>query len=249
MKLVSKPITNRKNSINHDNKSQYAVKVSGGFHISDPIKTIQIQTAPNIAKYDITDALQISFPANVLNHLLINDTIILSSEIFLKHINKDSILSFGTFENLYSNYKSFINESLGHMFSNTSLFSKDSNNSLNTFNKSDLLNLLNSNTFVEGNIVSSLTGDIQILEVNKTLQNVHKFNIFGNRTTTSYNNEFIPGDFLYMSEGLSITLKTDISVEPMYLSFINSENANRNMSCFNEKLNKTYVGNVMLYLV
>lgn len=248
MKLVSKPITHRKNSINHDNKSQYAVKVSGGFHISDPIKTIQIQTAPNIAKYDITDALQISFPASVLNNLLTNDTIILSSETFLKHINKDSILSFGIFENLYSNYKSFINESFGHMFSNTSLFSKDSNNSLNTFNKSDLLNLLNSNTFVEGNIVSSLTGDIQILEVNKTLQNVYKFNIFGNRTT-SYNNEFIPGDFLYMSEGLSITLKTDISVEPMYLSFINSENANRNMSCFNEKLNKTYIGNVMLYLV
>jgi len=249
MKLVSKPVTNKKYSINEDNKSQYAVKVSGGFHISDPIKTIQIQTAPNIAKYDITDALQISFPANVLNSLLNNDIIILSSEIFLKHIDKDSILSFGIFENLYSKYQSFINESFGHMFSTTSLFSKDSNNSLNTFNKTDLLNLLKSNTIVEGNLVSSLTGSIQILEVNKTLQNVHKFNIFGNRTTSYNNDKFIPGDFLYMSGGLSITLKTDISVEPMYLSFINSENANRNISCFNEKLNKTYIGNVILYLV
>lgn len=248
MKLVSKPITNRKYSINEDksNKSQYAVKVSGGFHISDPVKTIHIQTAPNIAKYDITDALQISFPANVLNNLLENDTIVLSSETFLKNIDKDSILSFGIFENLYSKYQSFINESFGHMFSNTSLFS--SKNKINTFNKSDLLDLLNSKTFVEGNIVSSLTGYIQILEVTKTLQNIKKINIFGNRTLYS-NDEFIPGDFLYMNEGLSITLKTDISVEPMYVSFMNSENANRNISCFNEKLNKTYTGNVIIYLV
>jgi hypothetical protein len=75
MKVVSKQsskpsfISPTKNNNKYEG-SQYAIKVSGGFQIADSTKTIHIHNAPNIAKYDTTDALQIAFPAKVLNSLL-----------------------------------------------------------------------------------------------------------------------------------------------------------------------------------
>jgi len=247
MKLVSKPIKNRYTNEYINNKirdgSQYAVKVSGGFHICDPVKTIHIQTVPNIAKFDTTNALQFSFPSHILNSYLSDDNIILSSQTFLQHIDANSILSFGNFENLYSNYQSFVNESLGHMFSNTSLFS--SHDSLNTFDKTDLYNLLNSNTYVDGSIVPAFSGNISILNVNNTLQNIQKFNVFGNRTQNSPTEHFMAGDFFYISDGFLVTLKTDLSTQPMYISLLQCENANRNLL----NLNKTYTSNLLIYLV
>ena len=246
MKLVYKPNNIKYTNDSNTTGSQYVIKVSGGFQISDPVKKIHIQTSPNIAKYDITDSLQFLFPANVLNSHLFDDTIIISSETFLENIDKHSILSFGKFENLYCNYQSFIQNKLGHMFSNNSIFSNDS---IQTFDKEELYNLLNSKTCIDGNLQSAFTGEIQICNIHKILKNMHQFNIFGNRTSDVYTDKFIARDMFFIPNGISITLKTDLSIESMYISLLNPENANRNLLDWSENNTKTYTGNLLLYLV
>lgn len=247
MKLVSKPNNKKYRNDSHTIGSQYAIKVSGGFQISDPIKKIYIQTSPNIAKYDITDSIQFTFPAKVLNSYLFDDTITISSETFLEHIDKHSILSFGKFENLYSNYQSFIQNKLGHMFSNNSVFSVNDSNQ--TFDKEELYNLLNYKTCIDGNIQSAFTGEIQIVDIHKTLKTMHQFNVFGNRIPDLYTDEFIARDMFFIPNGFSITLKTNLSFESMYISLLNAENANRNILDWSENNTKTYTGNLLLYLV
>jgi hypothetical protein len=251
MKLVTKSVKSRnfeqsiKSQQNKYEGSQYAVKLAGGFQISDPIKKVTVKTVPNIAKYDITDSLQIAFPAQVLNSLENEDKIIVSSQSLLDNLKEDSIISFGSFENLYSKYESFINASLGHMFSNTSLFSSNYNSK---FDNKTFYELLNSKTM---NHENALTGDIHIFDVKRTLDNIEKLNIFGNRTAKLNGQQFVAGDFLFMKNGLSITLKTDLSIQNMYLSLqkYDIDSANRNKSDWNDKFTKTYCGDLLIYLV
>jgi hypothetical protein len=247
MKLVQKIYQNREPPIieRSDIGSQYAIKASGGFQIANPSQTIHIKSIPNIAKYDMTDALIISFPANIINSLLIDDTVSITSEIFLQHLKPESFISFGDFENLYCKYESFINGNLcNHMFSN-SIFSK-----LEKFDKHTFCNLFHSKTFVDSECVNAFTGDICICDVEKTLQNTHKLNIFGNRTMDT-NIEFVAGDRLFMQDGISITMKTDLNIDPMYISMMSKcgESANRNIMHWDNISEKTYVANLLIYLV
>jgi len=245
MKVVSKQsskpsfISPTKNNNKYEG-SQYAIKVSGGFQIADSTKTMHIHTAPNIAKYDITDALQIAFPAKVLNSLLLDDKIYLSSQILLEHLTRDSILSFGVFENLHSKYESFITGKIGHIF-NTSLFSSNVN-----FDKHVFYELLTSNMPTES--IAALSGEIRVLDVKQTVNNLQKWNVFGNRTqqTTA---EFIRGDFFFMNDGFSVTLKTDLSIQPMYVSLINADDADKNENEWKKISEKTYTANLLIFLV
>jgi hypothetical protein len=225
--------------------SQYAIKASGGFQISNPTKTIHIQSIPNIAKYDITDSLQILFPANIINSLILNNTLVITPEIFLDNLNEKSFISFGIFENLYSKYESFINDNLGHMFSNSSLFSSNKK-----FDNNSFYDLFTSKTIVDNEFVNALKGNIKIMDVSNILQNIQKLNIFGNRSINENTDLFIPGDCFFMQNGISITLKTDLDVEPMFVSFIKSKDcANRIINDWDKKSTKSYCGNLFIYLV
>jgi hypothetical protein len=235
MKLVTKIYKNRERE-HGDIGSQYAIKASGGFQIANPSQTIHIKSVPNIAKYDITYSLQIAFPANILNSLLVDDSITVSSELFLQYLKPESFISFGEFENLYSKYESFINRNLGHMFSN-SIFSNKQ-----IFNKYTFCELFHSQTFIGSEFVNAFTGDICIYDVEKTLRNTQKLNIFGNRTMDT-ECEFVAGDRLFMPNGISITLKTDLDVEPFYVS-MTGKSAN-----INDWFEKTYTADLLIYLV
>jgi len=224
--------------------SQYAIKASGGFQISNPTKTIHIKSIQNIAKYDITDSLQIVFPANIINSLIVNDNIVISPQIFLDNLNRDSFISMGIFENLYSKYESFINENLGNMFSNSELFSSNKK-----FDNNSLYDLFTSKTIFNTEVVDALTGNICIFDISKTLHNTQMLNIFGNRNNRN-SDLFIPGDCFFMQNGISITLQTDLDIVPMYVSLINSEEcANRNIIDWSEISTKTFAGNLFIYLV
>jgi len=247
MKLVTKIYKNREREVAErtDIGSQYVIKASGGFQIANPSQTIHIKSIPNIAKYDITDSLQIAFPANIMNSLLIDDSITISSEIFLQHLKPESFISFGEFENLYSKYESSISSKLGHMFSNC-LFTK-----LEKFDKYAFYDLFHSKTFVDSEFVQAFTGDICICNVEKTLQNTHKLNIFGNRTMDT-DIEFVAGDRLFMSDGISITMKMDLSVDPLCVSMIaksNEKSTNRNIDDWCNACEKTYTVNLLIFLI
>jgi len=225
--------------------SQYAIKASGGFQISNPTKTIHIHSIPNIAKYDVTNSLQIAFPANIINSLVLNDSIVITPEIFLDNLNINSFISFGIFENLYSKYESFIDENLGNMFSNSSLFSCQNKK----FDKNTIYDLFTSKTIYNNEYINALNGNIKISDVSNTLQNISKMNIFGNRNSVN-SDLFIPGDCFFMQNGISITLQTEIDIEPIYISLINSQEcANRNISHWNEISEKTFTGNLFIYLI
>jgi hypothetical protein len=203
---------------------------------------MHIHTVPNIAKYDITDSLQIVFPAKVLNSCLSNDQIFISSQTLLDHLTPECILSFGNFENLYSNYESFIHDLVGHVFSNTPLFS-----SCTKFDKYAFHELL---TSVNTEDNDALTGEIHILDVKKTLANLQEWNVFGNRhpTNTSSTTDFLPGDFFFMNDGFSITLNTDLSLQSMYLSFMDGVNT-ENRELWKNLSTKTYRTNLLIYLI
>lgn len=255
MKLVSKlpsstkPIfrSPTKTEKNKYEGSQYAIKISGGFHIDNPCaKSMYIHTIPNIAKYDMTDALQIAFSAKVLNSFLNNDQICISSQTLLQQLTPKNILSVGIFENLSSKYESFVNDSLGHVFSNTSLFSSKHPS---VDNKYTFYDLLTSTTLINEN---ALSGEIHILDVKRTLANLQQWNIFGNRNQSIPTNEFIRGDFFFMKDGFSITMKTDLNFQSMYISLMEGEmsNVNQDSICdWNESFTKTYTGNLLIYLI
>ena len=232
--------------------SHYAIKVSGGFQMNDPIKTIHIQTIQNLAKYDMTDALQIAFPTEVLNSFYCDnkDNITISSQIFSQNITPDCILSLGgVFENLYEKYQSFINNKIGHVFSKTSLFSSSCNT---MFDKYTFYDLLTSETIIEGTIQPALTGEFCISDVTETVTNLQKRNVFGNRPyNTNIENlySFIAGDFFFIENGFSITLNTDLLFDSTFISFMQPENADRNQSSWNQSSVKTYTGNLLIYLI
>jgi len=258
MKLVTKIVNHRNQSYHVPTGkyegSYYAVKTNGGFHISNPMKSITMETIPNLAKYDITDALQIAFPAIIFASFVNNDQIHISAETFLQHLDTTSILSLGSFENLYSNYESFINDTVGNIFSHTSLFSSESQAMMKpTFDKTSFFQLLTSTSLTNGEICNAFSGEMAVFNVEKTLADIQRLNLFGNRNTGLVD-QFIPGDFFYLKDGFSITLRTDLSLQPMYFSFINGkekkeDSANRNIALWDEACIKTYTGDLLIYLV
>jgi hypothetical protein len=258
MKLVQKPIHHRSQSYHVPTGkyegSYYAIKTSGGFHISNPMKSISVETIPNLAKYDITDALQIAFPAIIFASFLNNDQIRISSQTFLQYLDTNSILSLGSFENLYSNYESFINDTVGNIFSHTSLFSSESQTIMRpTFGKTSFFNLITSTSLNDGEICSAFSGEMVVFNVERTLADIQRLNVFGNRTNGVGVDQFIPGDFFYLKDGFSITLRTDLSLQPMYFSFMackeKEDNTNRNIAMWDEACIKTYPGDLLIYLV
>ena len=231
--------------------SHYAINVSGGFQLNEPIKTIHIETIQNVSKHDITDCLQIAFPTEIINYFYNSqDNITISSQIFAQNITPNCILSLGSvFENLYEKYQSFINNNIGNVLSKTTLFSPSSTT---IFDKYTFHDLVTSETIIEGTVQSTLTGDLCISNVNETVANIKKWNIFENRpynTPTDTLQPFIAGDLFFIENGFSITLKTDLTIDSTFVSLMNAENADRNQSSWSQMSVKTYTSNLLIYLI
>lgn len=214
--------------------SQYAIMGTGGFQMSDSVKQIKLQSVPNVAKVDVSLAAQFLFPSDVLNTLLQTipsdqDILRISSETFLSNIRTpDSILSVGNFENLFEKYTDDVQSKMGVPFKYSSIFSTSTQESGRIFNAKTLYDLLQGSIANElGEIVPALTGEILLLDVSRTLSDIRSMNLFANGGGVSrgsgdnkINKMFMPGDLIYISDGISITMTTDLSVKTDILSIL-----------------------------
>ena len=206
--------------------SQYAIMGTGGFQMADSAKQIKLQSVPNVAKIDVSLAAQFLFPSDVLNTLLQSNPsdqniLRISSETFLSNIlSPDSILSVGNFENLFEKYTDDVQSKMGVPFKYSSIFSISTQESGRIFNAKSLYDLLQGCLASElGEIVPALTGEILLLDVSRTLSDIRRMNLFANVGASS-RNRFMPGDLIYVSDGISITMTTDLSVKTDILSIL-----------------------------
>lgn len=194
-KIYETPNTNLKHIYTG---SHYAISATGGFSLLESVQKLKINTINGICKCDTTNAIQILFPTHVINAHIFENRVIISSELFSNSITRDSIVSIGNTEEIYSDYLSNINETMGHHFNN-SLLNSSSSSSSSCPTETIYNSLLNS---------ESIKGEILLLDVEETLKKIKEINVFRNRSSfidSNFNN-FVAGDLIYVENGISIGL-------------------------------------------
>jgi photosystem II stability/assembly factor-like uncharacterized protein len=161
----------------------------------------------------------------------IKDSVTVSSLDFLHNLTTDNIISMGKMSSLYSDFNYTVMQYFGAPAGFTSVFQNVGQFSANQgiFDASAFISLVNSITFdgVTGSIISPLQGYFTVKNLNSHLRFICGSNIFGNRKPSGYNgsnftvfNGFMPGDLIYIPNGISITL--NIGIEPeLYMPISN----------------------------
>ena len=222
----------------------YAIQATGGYIIEQNFDTIKIDPV-QISKYDVTNAIQILYDVDIFNDKLgkynedtskyENNDIILSADEFKKNIISEQVISLGKCSTLYSDFSSYVNGIFGYSqgFS-TSIFS-NTNNIPTTFDTSEFIHMINGKTFINGEYVYDLLGEIQLTNVSKLIDYVLKNDIFNNRNISeniSMSDKFLPGDFIFIPGGIKITLKVNTKVNsaiPFILNMYGENNISNNL--------------------
>jgi hypothetical protein len=221
------------------NGSHYAITGSGGYSIQESY-AMKLSPIQQLGKYDMTDAVQILFPACLLNEFLgdfnavtnqfNNNQIIITAEQFLYTVREDDILSVGEFGFMYADYRSYVNNYFGHTMNTYSLFTNDSQREFNNgiFDKNCLYSTLREKTTgAFGEIKEALNGYIEINKVSEMLLKITELNLFGNRSflsgTQDIYNGFIDGDLIYIPDGIHIKLDTKMTLDLAVLPIIENE--------------------------
>jgi len=183
----------------------YTIQATGGFSLLDKTHNIKINTINGIGKCDTTDTVQVLFPTDIINNILFDNTIRISSELFSNSITRESILCIGNIEEIYSDYLNDVYKIMGYHFKNSLL-----NMSLPITTETIYNSLLNTNT---------IKGEILIFDVKETLKNIEELNIFRNRSfmnsdsqfANKFANKFVAGDLIYIENGISIGLSVNMN--------------------------------------
>lgn len=237
--------------------SCYAFGASGGFKLLQGFNQINERKPDIMTKYDVTNAIQVHFSARTLNKKitiikdnsnthtvqasydpetdrLLYDSIKLCSCEFIDGITTDSIVSVGSLQSLYSDFKSCVSSYFGDPGGFASLFSMDQDFDVNNgiFDASAFIQVVNTSKFsMTGSFVSDLSGYVTISDINNLLQYVVDGNIFNNRDPRILNwgvvQGFVAGDLIFIPTGFTITLSLDIQPET-YLPVNNIGPANLN---------------------
>ena len=230
--------------------SSYAMPGYGGFTIDQtfPIYRPQLNSA---RPYYVAEAIQIKYSVrelnykiglvNDLNENLINlpipssgiamkDTLTITTDEFLNNTNKDTIISMGKITNMYTDFLNAVNVYFG---SPIILANNIFNVNNGVFDEDAFIHLIQGGNFnINGSLISDLSGSLLLYDVPTQIQNAIDNNMFNNRTeSTSVLEGFKPGDFIFIPEGMTITLRlnidlganTDLYTGPENLQQIDSE--------------------------
>ena len=224
----------------------YAFNAMGGFTVSQGFNRIQLASASALAQYDISGSVQLLYSARNLNSklsimkdssniqvvealydvqtdLLTTDTIKICSCDLIDGVNTNSVISVGTLQYLYSDFKHTVGSYFGDPDGFASLFSQVNEFDINNggvFDASAFIQVINSSQFnMTGSFISDLSGNVTIENINETLKFVVDSNVFKNRFPN--NNKpnygvidgFIAGDLIFIPNGFTITLSLDIQAE------------------------------------
>jgi len=154
----------------------------------------------------------------------IKDSVTVSSFDFLHGLGNSNIISMGKMSTLYNDFNYTVMQYFGAPAGFSSVFQNVGQFSANQgiFDASAFIQLINSITFdgITGSSISPLSGYFTVNNLNSHLRFICGSNVFGNRSPNGYNgnnytpyNGFMPGDLIYIPNGISITLTVGIEPE------------------------------------
>ena len=186
--------------------------------LNNKIGVIKDQTNVTVLEvlyYDISNELLTDIYGNT------TDSVSISSAEFLKGVSTRNIVSMGKMSTLYSDFNYTVMEYFGAPYGFSSVFANatDFNANNGVFDSTAFINLINGITFdgVTGSVISDLSGYFKVNDLNKHLRFICGTNVFGNRPPSDNNgipNGFLPGDLIYIPNGISITLSVAVEPEP-----------------------------------
>jgi len=246
--------------------SHYAITGKGGFSIKESY-AMKLAPIRHLGKYDMTNAVQILFPAAVLNGLLggynqmtkqfKNNRIVIVAKQFLNTVKKDDILAVGEFDSMYFDYQRHVNNYFGNTDNNSSLFTCESQKDINNtiFDKNGLYSILHEKSICSfsGEIKDAFDGYIEMNDVSEMLHKICELdlfgnNLFGNRISHDICKGFIDGDLIYIPEGIHIKLNMDMSTDSSVVSVLENSFHTNSREC-NIELPKLYTSALLLRLV
>jgi hypothetical protein len=240
--------------------AHYAITGKGGFSIKDSY-VMKITPIQEFGKYDMTNAVQILFPASLLNSFLggfneitkkfNKDLITVTSQQLLK-IDKKDILSVGAFDSMYYDYQKHINTFFRFSMNNSSLFTTESQTEINNgiFDEGRLYSMLNEKSICpfSGEITDALNGYIEIKNITDMLSKINDLNLFGNRFSHDISKGFMNGDLIHVSNGMNIKLNVDMSIDSAVVSILENKFM-KNSGISDIGLVRKYQSDILLRLV
>lgn len=198
--------------------TKYVIHAKGGFSLCENYSSLSLKPLHGIAKKNITDAVQMFFPASTINQHIKNNQVILDNVLFSQSVFQTSIFHMGNIEKNIETYKQNMNLSFGNIFPN-SLFVHPC-----TIDTEFLYSSLSD--------PNKFFGNITITHISETLSWISNKNIFQNRESSSSFQHFFPGDLIFIENGITFSIKTNMKYEDGILSLLkkNMENTQCSLS-------------------
>ena len=186
----------------------YSILGTGGYTIDQHFANINLAAQTPIAKYDLTNAVQVLYDvrtfntkiglykdANNLNVLSSSydnssgifptDSITISASEFAAAVDVSNlVVSVGTYSTLYSGFNQYVNTYFNYANSFASLFSTTSVFNINggVFDASAFVNIIHGQTLAaDGSYIKDLSGSVTIENINSLLKFAVDSNVFANR--------------------------------------------------------------------
>jgi hypothetical protein len=185
----------------------YAMVALGGYTMQQGFDTIKLALEQPMTRYDVTQALQVTFDVRLFNQKLgllkdsrnisitdssfnpyldrfPNDTITLTAEEFVNGMSASQVISVGTYSTMYRDFSEYVNTYFGYAGGFASLFSRTSNYTYNNgvFDADSVMNIITTQAMdASGAYVNSVGGSITVYNVNNIIRFAVDSNVFSNR--------------------------------------------------------------------
>ena len=169
------------------------------------IETHKINNKIGVIKNKNNDVITSSY--NEQTNLFNNNVFTITSNELLYDISVNHIYKLGSFDNFYTNFIEYINNFFGIGGFTNQLFSSSNQPPIDISNN----NIISYNKAFLSNILSSLTGSIQITDVATMINYCVIANPFNNRDFLIKNKDgFLEGDKFFIKDGITVTFNLDI---------------------------------------
>lgn len=225
--------------------SFYAFTASGGFIMEQTFPDLSYNMDGMFERFDVTDAVQVLFDVRIFNEKIglikdasndeiidssfdwlihggfPNDTITITANEFTANMAENQVISLGRYTTLYSEFSEYVRTYFGYYGGFASLFRGSSSFMINKDSLLDPSGFMHLITAYEnldtGEIVTDLSGEIQISNINNLLRAAVIRNTFGNRHKNNEGNlptdGFMSGDIIFIPNGTDVTIKLNIASE------------------------------------
>lgn len=216
-----------------------ALSGSGNFVAQKQFDDISLNVQSTPVYVDVTSAVQLRFPASLLNSQLTyatgtdtysTDSVTISAADLSNNVLSANVVSVGALSTLNSDFAAFVNVYFGITGGFESLYAEETfstNTAAAPFNAAAFISLINSASGTlgaENAGTQVLTGSITINNIAQLLRYIIDGNIFANRTPSGLTgsetdwglkDKFQSGDLIWCPDGINVTMKLGLNPENM----------------------------------